>query len=325
MKRKKVRGKSNPRIQPKPQKRVIIDSFSLPEVQLTNRYWEERRNFERKFYYELARQRGEIESELLSSLSSSTITKLELDTGFHRAIDARWGNEPLSVIGSIKKPPGGRFNVFPHSPALLEPFPALYLGNSRHTCLSEFFQITSQDPEKGLSQNELALRPEVGVTVLGVSLRLERVLDLRAPDSLEDFANATNIIKIPKYLLDEAKKLDLKYPSMIRSSKDILENILKDNWRGHVLRSGVPANSQVIGALLLKGNYQGVIYPSVRSDGECLAVYPQNFINTDSFVKVSSALPETARLTLLNAKVWTNHFEEVRNAMRGGAVDMGLH
>ncbi len=54
----------------------------------------------------------------------------------------------------------------------------------------------------------------------------------------------------------------------------------------------VPANPQIFGRIALDAGIEGIIYASVLTRKDCLAVYPQNFLNSSAFVELDDLAPE---------------------------------
>ncbi len=53
----------------------------------------------------------------------------------------------------------------------------------------------------------------------------------------------------------------------------------------------IPANSQLFGQLVVRAGIEGIVYPSKFNDRDCLAVFPQNFSGTGSFVELLDTPP----------------------------------
>jgi len=45
------------------------------------------------------------------------------------------------------------------------------------------------------------------------------------------------------------------------------------------MHADVPSNSQILGKLVYKSNILGILYSSVKTGEDCLAIYPENFKN----------------------------------------------
>ena len=70
----------------------------------------------------------------------------------------------------------------------------------------------------------------------------------------------------------------------------------------------VPANSQIFGQLACSSGIEGIVYPSKMSNRKkCLAVYPKNFRDSCSHVKIQDGkvLPNIA-YTELTSETYQN-------------------
>jgi hypothetical protein len=63
----------------------------------------------------------------------------------------------------------------------------------------------------------------------------------------------------------------------------------------------LPANSQIFGRIAAAAGIHGILYPSARNVAKrCLALFPQNWAGSGSYVQVSDAAPEGAQLTRID-------------------------
>ena len=53
----------------------------------------------------------------------------------------------------------------------------------------------------------------------------------------------------------------------------------------------VPANSQVFGRMLIEAGFEGVLYPSSKGAGKCIALFPEVLVNSESYVELSDPTP----------------------------------
>jgi RES domain-containing protein len=98
------------------------------------------------------------------SLNNSTITQLE--EYFYRTVNYRYSRQPLSTKGA--EITGGRYNFRPPQG---ESFPCLYCADRDTTASTEKFY--------NLRTNNAPLPPH---TIVSISVKLERVLNLSSPD-----------------------------------------------------------------------------------------------------------------------------------------------
>ena len=64
----------------------------------------------------------------------------------------------------------------------------------------------------------------------------------------------------------------------------------------------LPSNSQVFGRIAAAAGVHGILYPSVRVEGrQCLALFPQNWRSSGSYIEVMDPSPAEARLVRIDA------------------------
>jgi hypothetical protein len=66
----------------------------------------------------------------------------------------------------------------------------------------------------------------------------------------------------------------------------------------------VPATPQIFGQLVVDAGIEGIVYPSTHNKKSCLAVYPQNFRDTESYVELDDRPPHQVRFRRLDASTW---------------------
>jgi hypothetical protein len=54
--------------------------------------------------------------------------------------------------------------------------------------------------------------------------------------------------------------------------------------------------------MISNAGIQGIVYASSKNGKKCLAVFPQNFVETDSFVELVGALPDGVKIKRLDGK-----------------------
>jgi hypothetical protein len=200
----------------------------------------------------------------------------------------RYALEPLSARGSLGDP-GGRFNMGAIDPSRYSVFPALYLAADKDTTLDEMFGRAKQQPL--LSYEELALTRSGSVAVVSVSGVLESVLDLRNPENLSGFVALTKEFPISDELQQEARRLNQGSSHVVKTLSELLATILDPRWRIFPMQWDIPANSQILGQIAADAGIEGIVYPSSLTGQPCIAVYPQNFVNSSSFLQIGDPLP----------------------------------
>jgi hypothetical protein len=244
-------------------------------------------------YSALAYQRGRIDPELRQALAESCKHDFEFDK-WQRVVTYKYSLDPLSMKGSITGV-GGRFNMGELVNPNLPRFPALYVASDRATAMLERFGPRRPDGAD-LSGLDLALTAKDSVSIVAVSGRLERYLDIGDGASLKPFVDLIKGFKLPQHVRQMARKRGEPSPEIVRTPAKLVESLLASNWRASPMLLDVPANSQIFGHIAYEAGIDGIVYPSVRGDGECVAVFPRSFEKTESFVELADNPPrEDAR------------------------------
>ncbi len=255
---------------------------------------------QRSLHFGLEDQRQRAQGPLLESIRSSTISQFSA-SDWCRIVDYCHSLEPLSTLGSIQGI-GGRFNIGGElSPAAFTPFAALYCAQDYSTAFLEKFG-SRETGSAGLTGAELALRTPTSFTQVRLRLQLELVLDIGDPSVLKPIVEILKDFQIPKSVPQTARKLGLKQaPWLIRSASMLQRQLLHPNWRVLPMQFDLPANSQIFGRLVVAAGVHGILYPSARdSSHRCVALYPQNWSGSSSFVEVVDPQPAGARVTRLD-------------------------
>ncbi len=96
--------------------------------------------------------------------------------------------------------------------------------------------------------------------------------------------------------------IDYQYSNnwLVNSPKELKDSLLASNWRAFPVQFEIPANSQIFAQLLIAVGYEGVIYPSTKGNGNCAALFPQNFAGPGSHVSLSDPAPQTLKYRVLD-------------------------
>src|SRR5262249_48215881 len=194
---------------------------------------------------------------------------------------------PLSTKGSLADP-GGRFNIGAIDPARFPIFSALYLASDKRTALAEL--LGRAGPENSLSPEELALTKPASITIVSVSGKLESILDVRDTKNMAGFVNLIKGFHVSAGLLMKARRVGLQI-DIVRDSSRLAEELASNRWREWPMGYDVPAASQIFGRIVLDAGIEGILYESVLTSGPCLAIYPQNFQNSASFIELDGPCP----------------------------------
>jgi hypothetical protein len=246
-----------------------------------------------KYYTELAFQRYEARYEIQAALIEAASEGFEF-RGWQRVVPWRWTLAPLSSAGSLNDP-GGRFNFGAIDPRF-ETFPAFYLAEDKIVGQQE---VLGQDPSHAtklrgveLTALELALARRDSITCISVSGRLESYIDLRKPDRLKKFVELIADFSLSAGLKQDALKLGLPPLTVMTKLEQLMDELLRGDWRHYPSQVDVPSNSQIFGQLVFHAGIDGIVFPSKFGGGKLnLALYPTLLGDSDTFVQVDDVEP----------------------------------
>ena len=238
---------------------------------------------------------------LIEALQSRLIAGYPIQ-GWSRIVDYRYTLRPLSVAGSIKGD-GGRFNIGAGlNVSSFSSFPALYVAQDYLTAFKEKFGSDVEATPDELTPLELALRRSRSFTHVALRGQIELVLDVGAPETLEPFVKLLRSFVLPSSVSTLARQLGLRRPiGLIRSVKGLQKQLLHPHWRMMPAQFDLPSNSQIFGRMAAAAGVHGILYPSSKNDEkQCLALFPQNWKGSSSFVEVTGPAPEGATMTRID-------------------------
>jgi RES domain len=267
-------------------RRWQLESGLVSDIVKSKKLYEDLVEFHWRYYSELAFQRRGIREELNSSLRS--VAAAFQFSGWQRVVKYKYSLDPLSAKASLFDP-GGRFNVGAIDPNRYPMFPALYLAADKGTALAE---VIGRDKSVGaLTPEQLALTKPDSISAVSVSGKLEAVVDIRMPRNLSKFVSLIKDFKLSKPLISEARRLGWSPLTLITTVTELRTVLMLDNWRNWPTLYDVPAGGQVFGGAAATAGIEGILYESVLTGRECLAVFPQNFLNSSSYVELDDPAP----------------------------------
>src|SRR6266700_1188055 len=266
-------------------RRWQLESERVSDIIKSKKLYEDLVEFHWRYYSELAFQRRRIREELNSSLRNAA-------AGFQfsrwqRVVKYKYSLDPLSAKGSLSDP-GGRFNVGAIDPTRYPMFPALYLAADKGTALAE---VLGRDKDRGsLTPEELALTKPDSISAVSVSGRLDAVVDIRMSGNLSAFVNLIKSFRLSKPLTVEARRLGFPL-QLITTVAELKPVLMVANWRNWPMLYDVPAGGQIFGGVAVDAGIEGIVYGSVLTGKECLAMFPQNFLNSSAYVELDDPAP----------------------------------
>lgn len=257
----------------------LIKLESMNRAQL--HFWE-------SYWIYLAQQREKRIDEIKFALLESTQRNVKLD-GLCRIVGARYSDNPLSTVGSVVRPPGGRFNIGSISSSLKDMY-CLYLASDFSTAFAEKYKY-----EYGANVGQDTTPEQMAAVRTGsfiqceCEISLDSVLDLRDVDSIKMFSDVIAEIKPREDLQEAAKKLGIGKIGTASNPVSLMKTILAEDYEqwGTIIEQ--PSNSQWIGHYASEAGIAGIIYPSVRSrSGFNVATFIDNFYESDNYIRISS-------------------------------------
>lgn len=269
----------------------MLEEFSRASLAKWRAAGRDLRRFGQHLFFDLERHRAQHSVELVDAIRKAARGPFEFRQSA-RLVDYTFTNEPLSTAGSIKRD-GGRFNIGSTlNPATYTPFPALYTAEDFETAYRERFGIERSARASGLTANELALRRANSFSNVVVSGRVETVIDIGALDSLQATAQILRRFQMPHSVAKLARGLRLRPPGLVRTASGLQRQLLNPNWRVAAAQYDLPSNSQIFGRLCLAAGVHAILYPSTKNnERRCLAMFPQNWQQSSSYVEVDGPHP----------------------------------
>ena len=251
-------------------------------------------------FFGLESQRAEIASALIDAVRLG-VTRPFAFQDWARIVDWRYSAAPLSMAGSVRGD-GGRFNIgYSLNPAAYSPFPALYLAEDFETAYRERFGLTRGSTVGGLSAEEITLRRLTSFTHVKLRGAVDSVIDIGNPEALKALVSVIARFKMPNNVLSMARALGRRPPGLIRTTSGLQRQLMQANWRVQPSQYDLPANSQIFGRLCVAAGVHGILFPSAKDGSKrCLALFPQNWRVSDSFVEIVGAPPSASSETRLD-------------------------
>lgn len=242
-------------------------------------------------YFGLEARRSRHSAELLDALRKCAQGPRTFH-GWARLVDYQYANQPLSMAGSLKGD-GGRFNVGGGlDPAVHAAFPALYIAEDFATAFRERFGVDQGSNTGGLLAEELVLRRPTSFAQVALDVHVETVIDVGDLPSLKPIADILSRIQMPPGVTVLSRKLRLRAPWLVRTASSLQRMLLHANWRTDPVQYGLPSSPQIFGRMCVAAGIHGVLYPSARNSGKhCLALFPQKWLGSGSFVELADPCP----------------------------------
>lgn len=276
----------------------MLDAFSDANVTQWTAAAHDLEAYQLQFFYGLEAQRKHDHGSLLRALQPARKDHVDLKN-WCRLCTYKFSVEPFSAKGSVIGI-GGRFN---YGDALdnvdAAPFPALYLAESKATAFREKFQVSEKDYKRsGLGILDLALLPNVSVSLIIIDGMVENVLDLTRPKSLQSFVDVICRYKISKETEQLRKRTKKVARPLVKDTATLMNALYETHWRGWGRQFGLPSSSQTFGKLAWEAGFDAILYRSQKGHGRCLALFPDNLERSETEIRIVGGAPKGVATSL---------------------------
>jgi RES domain-containing protein len=274
---------------------LVLDQFSESSIGQWNSRAAGLSAIQSSLYFDLEPHRLRAGQQLLDAVRRSAIQEFQIED-WCRIVEYQYSLTPLSSAGSITGV-GGRFNIGGSiAPGTITPFQALYIAEDYETAFRERFGNSPNAITNGLRPDEIALRDLGSFSTVRLRGKLDLIVDVGDLGALRPFIDVIKTFPVPRAALTTSRRLGMRRPPwLIRSATTLQKNLLHPSWRAMPMQFSVPANCQIFGRIAAAAGIHGVLYPSTKhSSKRCLALFPQNWKGSASFVEVADPVPVSA-------------------------------
>ncbi|OFZ49358.1 MAG: hypothetical protein A2381_18675 [Bdellovibrionales bacterium RIFOXYB1_FULL_37_110] len=284
---------------------ALLETLEEKSIKERKKRSEELVQYHWDYYSYFVSQRNKIIPLLKEALIKNSENTFAFDN-WNRCFTFKYAMNPLSARGSINSI-GGRFNIGMDLNDTLNYFPALYIAKEQTTALLEKKAILI---DQGGNPDDMLKKALSGGSfgMVSVSGVLEKCLNLKDIRVLSDFLNLIKGTKLSNELVERAKELGLPKPKAVNTLIQLQKSIFYPKWRTMSVLSDYPANSQIIGHIAASAGITGILYPSTKDGSDCLAIFPKNFKDTDSFVEISDEYPESIEYHRMESSNFHNFY-----------------
>ena len=278
-----------------------LEQFTRADLTRWHSLSERLDEFNREYYFSLESQRAARRPQILDALRQRPAASLQLSQ-WVRIVPYRYCLEPLSPLGSVRGY-GGRFNIGREvGEGGFRFFPALYLASNFQTAYREFHGLDRSSTKDGLTPEELSLGSPDGFLVAKFDGRIQSVFDTRDPDALRPFVEIIRSFEISPRVRQLARQLKMRDLELVRTVGRLQRVLAAKDWRALPAQFDIPAPPQIFGQLLRDAGYEAIVYPSARNDERCVALFPENFRTSESYLRVTGDYPHAITAPTLDSE-----------------------
>jgi len=276
----------------------LLESGSIKDIRRAKELTDELLKYQWAYYSELARQRNEIQDKIQQAVIQTCIP-YELNH-WQRAVKYKYGLHPFSTVGSLSFI-GGRFNTGKGVNTEVPHFSGLYIAENKDTALQEHLGQVKHDQ---LTPREVALTNPASETIVSISGKIDKIFDLTNEKNLLPLIELIKDFKFSSEFKKFSKKLGFTSPQIIKTPELLIQTLLTPDWRQLPSNYDIPANSQIFGHIIHQAGIEGILYHSKLTTCLCLAIFPKNFVGTDSYLKLDDEAPHEKVPVRIDASNW---------------------
>ena len=142
-----------------------------------------------------------------------------------------------------------------------------------------------------------------------ISGSIYSALDITKKGALDKFLETIKKIKPSKALQKRAEKLNLKKSQSIQNITQLKTELYDTNWRKYPNIYNILSPSQIFGRLVRNAGIEAIVYKSTKKSkaGLCMAVFPENFKHSDSYIKLEDC-PKGIVNKTMNTETFENFY-----------------
>ena len=281
-------------------KEFVLDRCSDADLSTWKKIDARLTEFQIRIFYHFEALRATKRQELLDALQHVAPVDQNIN-GWARVVTYQYSLMPLSSRGSITGI-GGRFNYGQDLDVTTLPlFNALYIASDVDTAYCEYF---GKQRVNGLSGFELSLQDEDSFSTFMLEGQVVNLFDLTNTKNLNPFIDIAKNFVLESELKAMATELHIELPCQNCTASELKDYFMSSNWRYLPVQFGIPFYSQVFGELLKTAGFDGVLYPSDKGDGQCIAIFVENLENSDTHIHIKGNPPADTVNTILDSSTW---------------------
>lgn len=83
-------------------------------------------------------------------------------------------------------------------------------------------------------------------------------------------------------------------------------DFVRTNWR-YAKTTGIPANGQDFGRLVMSAGFDGILYDSTKSGRRCLAIFPERLSGSATVIELAGEIPTECTRRRMDRSSWQQY------------------